>query len=76
MADKAQLEDLIAKKLAELESSNPALSEEEIKKQKDELKKELAPAKSIMKDETKSIAEKIQLLHKLANDYVFFVIPQ
>ena len=63
MSDKAQLEDLIKKKLAELEISNPTLSEEEGKRQKAELKAELKDAKALIADTTKSLAEKIKLLY-------------
>ena len=41
MADKVALGELLSKKLSELEVSNSIYSEEEVKKQKEELKKEL-----------------------------------
>ncbi|MDR3582149.1 MAG: hypothetical protein P4L67_02645 [Candidatus Pacebacteria bacterium] len=71
MADKAQIEDLIKKKLAELEIANPTLSEEEAKKQKAELKAELKGAKDIMNDSAKSVADKIKLLY----DFVSAAVP-
>ncbi len=71
MADKAQIEDLIKKKLAELEISNPTLSEEETKKQKEELRAELKPAKNILDAPDKSTSEKIKMLYNLALEYVW-----
>ena len=70
MADKAQIEDLLKKKLAELEVSNPTLSEEETKKQKEELRNELKYAKDVMKDKDTPISEKIKHLYAYAFEYV------
>lgn len=70
MADKAQLEDLLKKKIAELEISNPTLSEEETKKQKQELKAELVNAKAILDDKAKSLSDKIKLLYNFALEEV------
>ena len=70
MADKVALGELLSKKLSELEVSNSIYSEEEVKKQKEELKNELKPCKDVYKNNNKPASERIQLLQDLITKYV------
>ena len=70
MADKVDLDSLLKDKLAQLEMANPTLSEEEAKKQKEELNAELKDIKAVYHSETIPIADKIAQLKKIAIETV------
>jgi len=65
MEDKAAIGQLLKDKLAQLEMKNPTLSEEEVKRQKAELKAELKDADKIMKDNNIANEEKIKQMYLL-----------
>jgi hypothetical protein len=65
MAEKGNIEALLKEKLAQLESKNPSLSEEEAKRQKAELKAEMVEADKIFKAEGVTLAEKIKQMQEL-----------
>ena len=71
MTEKVQLDELLKKKLAELEVSNPTLSEEETKKQKAEINEDLKPIKEVYNASDKPISEKIKLMLNFLADAVF-----
>lgn len=74
MAEKGNIEALLSQKLAQLESKNPSLSEEEAKKQKVELKKEMGDAQKILKADGVLISDKIKQMREFLAIKVYLQI--
>ena len=72
MADKIQIEEILKNKLAQLEISNPFISEEDIKKQKAELRTYTKPIKALLNDRENGVIERLQLMKDLIIKYVIY----
>ena len=72
MADKIQIEEILKNKLAQLEISNPFISEEDIKKQKAELRTYTKPIKALLNDRENGVTERLQLMKDLIIKYVIY----